>query len=366
MHTETSGDYDFVIVGQGLAGTCLAWQLIWRNQRLLIVDRDEKVTSSRVAAGLMTPITGQRLVTSWRWDSLWPQAHEFYRKIEALTGTPCLHPQRIVRLLSNPLEQEFLDLRMSGDSRRLIHRPTPLLDSENFNEGIGGFEMSEGGRLDVAAFLDSSRQWFRRDGYFKAVDLDLKEGVAVRSSHVQLPSLGATARRVIFCQGIAAQSNPWFPHVIFRPAKGEILTVHVPGLAEQRIVSRGVWLMPIGNDLFRTGATYDWQELNCVPTEAGREEICSRLREFLRLPFTVVEHQAAVRPILRHQYPALGVHAIHSQLCYFNGLGSKGSLQAPGLSAMFAGFLTGANDLDSAVDLHHYDRRLVDPAGDRP
>ena len=114
--------------------------------------------------------------------------------------------------------------------------------------------------------------------------------------------------------------------------------------------------MPLGNSLFRAGATYEWDELDSVPTQKGRDEICSRLREFLRLPFEVIGHDAAVRPILRHQYPVVGLHPQLRQLGFFNGLGSKGALQAPWLADHFAVVLIEETPLDPAVDLHQYER----------
>src|ERR1700754_85545 len=69
--------FDFVIVGQGLAGTALAWHLRWRRFRVLVLDRRDAVTSSRVAAGLLTPITGKRLALTWRFADLWPEAVAF-------------------------------------------------------------------------------------------------------------------------------------------------------------------------------------------------------------------------------------------------------------------------------------------------
>jgi len=167
-----------------------------------------------------------------------------------------------------------------------------------------------------------------------------------------------SAGRAVFCQGIDAVQNPWFAHVRFKPAKGEILTVRIKGLPEERIIHRGVWLMPLGDGFFRVGATYEWDELNDIPTTVGREEICSRLRDFLRLPFEVIAHDAAVRPIVLHQYPVVGMHPHFPQFGFFNGLGSKGSLQAPWLAHHLAESLCSGQPIDPEVGMRHYDAHL--------
>ena len=114
--------------------------------------------------------------------------------------------------------------------------------------------------------------------------------------------------------------------------------------------------------MFRVGSTYEWQQLDNVPTAAGRDEILARLREFLRLPFEVVDHQAAVRPIHLNQYPVVGLHPDHEQLGYFNGLGSKGTLHAPYFASHFVRVLSGEAALDPEVDLN----RKTDLHGCRP
>lgn len=349
-------DFDVIVVGQGLAGSALAWSLTWRHQRVLVIDRAEAVTSSRVAAGLMTPITGKKLVPSWRWDRFWNAATNFYRRVEQQTSSSFFYPQRILRLFASPLEQQYFAKRLDSEFVGLVEQPKHLVNADQFDVPLGGFEMIEGGRLAVQAYLAASRKHFESEGAFLTADFSADNDIELTVNGLRIPRFGISARRLVFCQGFNATSNPWFQNIDFKPAKGEILTLRISDLKEERIVSNGVWLMPIGNGLFRAGATYEWSELNSVPTNAGREEICQRLREFLRLPFEIVSHDAAVRPILRHYYPVVMVHRDHPQLGYFNGLGSKGSLQSPWLADHFAGVLLGEHSLDQAVSGHLYER----------
>ena len=398
-------EFDCIIVGQGLAGTALAWSLRWSGVRVLVIDRDEPITSSKIAAGLITPITGQRLVKSWRLDELWPAAVQFYRRVEQATGTALFRERSMVRLLATDGEAEFLQLRrQSLEFLALIREPQPPLDSRAFATERGGFEMPCAGQLDVPQYLNVSRETFLCDGGFVTVSLDPERDLVLNDNRVSIPRLGVHARRLIFCEGAALTSNPWFRGVVLKPAKGEILTVRIPGLTEERVVHRGVWLAPLGtvtqqlpefpscslpsagrvreggrvanqldlpppspalpaegreesrgkrevvshrilgNELFRVGSTYEWQQLDNRPTSQGRDEITAKLREFLRLPFEVLEHQAAVRPIHRNQYPVLGLHPEHNQLGYFNGLGSKGTLHAPYFASQLTRQLGGRPD----------------------
>lgn len=345
-------EFDEIIIGQGLAGTTLAWHLLDRGQRVLVIDRAESSTSSRLAAGLITPITGQRLTVSWRCREFLEQAVSFYRQVESRTRTSFLHTNGALRFWQN--EREPLVF-----ARRLADEPefASLMDSlSDVPDGVaadqGGFSMPTAARLNVPLFLDLSRTEFQRLGAYAEADIDPVNDLAVESERASIPCLGATARTVIFCQGIAAADNPWFCGVEFDATRGEILTVRFPQLEEHRTLHRGVWLASLGDGLYRLGATSRWHDLDEGPTEAGRDWLCSRLREWLSCDFEIVAHDAGVRPIVKGRHPLLGRHPTLPQFAYFNGLGSKGSLQAPAMAAQLAAHLVDGTPLDSQVDLN--------------
>src|SRR5205814_8687623 len=92
--------FDVIVVGQGLAGTALTWHLRWRGRRVLTLDREDPVTPSRVAAGLLTPITGKRLAPMWQLAELWPAAVAFYRRAEAEVGERFFHENGALRFFA--------------------------------------------------------------------------------------------------------------------------------------------------------------------------------------------------------------------------------------------------------------------------
>ncbi|HVL12613.1 MAG TPA: FAD-dependent oxidoreductase [Gemmata sp.] len=330
---------DFVVVGQGLAGTAVARRLAARGRSVLVIDR-EGPSSSRVAAGLVTPVTGKRLAKSWRWDELYPAAVAYYREFEREAGEMVFHQRPALRLFASRAERDEFGRRAAGVLAGLVRPAEDIPDA--FAAPLGGFEMPHAARLDVPRYLDLARDQFRRAGAYLAADLDPAGDVRPVPDGVRLPRLDVEARGLVFCRGFAVDSDPWFGHVRFNAAKGEVLTLRVPGLAEGRVVHRGAWLAPAGGDAFRCGSTYDRERLDAEPTAAGRAEIESRLREFLRLPFEVTDHRAAVRPVIDAGLPVLARHPEHPQLAYFNGLGSKGSLLAPFFAGELAASLAGA------------------------
>jgi glycine oxidase len=317
---------DFVIVGQGLAGTALAWALLKRGARVRVIDREAGNRASRVAAGLLTPITGKRLAESWRWSELFPAARAFYRELEAELGCDFFREAPAVRLFQSEAERG----RCRG---ALCEVPA------GFRAPLGAFEMPAA-RLDVSAYLDASREAFRAKGTYECADFD--------------PCAPLPDATVVFSRGFDAREDPWFGGIAWNAAKGEILTVRVPELREERVIHFGGWLAPLGAHLYRLGATYTWNPLDTLTTPEARSELEAKLRAVLEVPFEVVGHDAAVRPVIDAGKPALGTHPRNARVACFTGLGSKGSLLAPFFAEQLAAHLCAGAPVDPEVDVRRW------------
>jgi glycine oxidase len=363
--TNAERPLDFVIIGQGLAGTTLAWQLKWRGLHGVIIDRDDGTSASKVAAGLMTPVTGKRLVPAWRLDETWSAANDFYRRVEKETNSQFLSEPGQVRLFEDEeLKAEF-DRREWSEHPVEIGQPSQLVDEQSFDASFGGFELPTARRLDVPAYLAASREVFEADGTLRIAKLDPAIDLKLEGDTVQLSKFNVTTGHLIFCQGALGAQNPWFDDVEFKSARGEILTLRIDSLEETRIVNQGVWLVPCGDGLFKAGSTYDFDNLTWEVTTVGRDQIVERLKRFLKLPFEIVGHEAGVRPVVTERRPVIGVHREFPQLAIFNGLGSKGSLLAPLVAREFADHLFDGRAIESELDYQERFRPRV-PRADRP
>ncbi len=312
------------IVGQGLAGTCLAWQLWKRGEEFTLVDRGTG-GSSRVAAGMVNPITGKNFEPSWRIAEFLPEALAFYAEVEKSIGRQVWYPFPVLRLAGSEKEWGKITSKLdSPDVAPWIAGEVPAPPG-----WVGAVEVRGGGRLDTRAFLDGSREFF--GSRFRTGDDSSVEAIR--------------------CDGaVGLMTGRYGPH---RCAKGEILTVSAVGWDEQRIrIGAGGWLVPQGGGLFKIGSTYEWNELDDLPTAAGRlrvEEIASRLGGDA---FEVVGHKAGVRPILRRSQPLIGPLADGGWM--FNALGSKGSLYAPGMARRLAEWLIDGNEPEPDVDIRKF------------
>ena len=343
--------WDTIIVGQGLAGTTLAWRLTEAGQRVLLLDADEPVTSSKIAAGLITPITGLRLVLTERLDEFLPVARDFYARIEARAGQRFFQERTAVRLFqSDRQRQAWVQRRAQPDvqAHLVAPEPEPILDADIADVSDGGFVM-RAAQLDVAAYLSASRTVLATE----AVALDWRRDVVFHADHVAV--CDHRAQRIVACEGFASTRNPFFSAVKFQAAKGEILTIRTHRPMPSLSLHRGIWVAPTSEpNVFRVGSTYDHQVFDQQPTTAGRAEIETNLQAFFRVPYTVLEHQAAVRPIIYLSKPLIGLHPVHTRLGFFNGLGSKGALLAPWFAQCLAQHLVDGRPLPDDADLRRH------------
>jgi glycine oxidase len=331
-----------IIVGAGLAGTTLAWQLHFAGARPILFDRFDPSSASRVAAGLITPVTGKRMAVSWNWDTVWPAAQDFYCRVESVLGTSFFHPRTALRLFQS--EEERAAFEQRREMLAPYVEPLPAIDVQ---QPFGGFAMPHAAILDAKIYLAASHAFFR----IIEADIDPQSDLIIRSESVLLPRLEWEAACVAFCQGYAGRGHPLFPWITFNPTRGDILSLEIPGFAEDRMIHSGGWLARMPDGRYRAGSTYERERLEPIPDARGRAEVERIVQNITNQPYTVVDHRTAVRPTIRESRPVLGLHPHQPRLAYFNGLGSKGSLIAPHYAGQLARAMLGIGVVDEDVNV---------------
>lgn len=341
----------FLIIGQGLAGTALAWHLQDRGAGVLVVDRNAATTSSKVAAGLVTPVTGMRLNTSWRYETLYPEAADFYRRQETRLGACFYHDVPVVRLLRDEKAAALWEKRRLQDDIRpwVAEGPSPLVNPEVFDAPHGGFQQRQCGWLNAAAWLEASRIYFQSQGRWEAGEVTEQDLVCEKNA---VTWQGRRFDAAIFCTGWEAARHPWFHWVPFHSARGSVLTLQADTQGERRIINRGCWLLPRQDGTLRAGPTYeldfDSPDQPAAEALAGLEK---KLRALLKTEFLISGSQTGVRPIIKGRQVLMGRHPARPRIAFLNGLGSKGVLRAPWAARQLAGHLLEASPLEPALDL---------------
>ena len=100
--------------------------------------------------------------------------------------------------------------------------------------------------------------------------------------------------------------------------KGELFIIKASDLNLKDIINTSVFILPLGNDLFKVGATYNWQDKTDEPTEEGRKELITRIKEILQCDFQIISHFAGVRPTVKDRKPLIGNHDEFKNLYILN------------------------------------------------
>lgn len=343
-----------LIIGQGLAGTALAWSLWEREVPFLIADRDEPLTSSKVAAGLITPITGMRLTVSWRYDFFYREALRFYRSCGKRLKQHFFFPRGYIRLLRNEAEiAKWHKRRRNPDVQPFLHKQTPQLNAEVIHQPENGFQQRHAAWLDTTAYLLASRRFFETMNSWLKADIQPAD---VRDDADGVEWNDQRFSHVVWAQGWSAEKHPLFQWVPFQSALGATLTVEADLQGEKRILNRGCWVLPRKDGTLRIGSTYEWKfDDPNTPTSESLRSLETTLHSLLKVPAQITGSQTAVRPIIKNRQALMGTHPTHPRVAFLNGLGSKGSLRAPWLAKHLIEHLLDGTQIDLEMDLQQND-----------
>lgn len=348
--------FDFLIIGQGLAGSLLAWVLHRQGFTIRIARDPEYSGASRVAAGMINPITGLRLALAENISQQLDAAFSLYDQIEKFFSSPVFYPRKIARLFRNTREQDCY-IKRSAQARfndYLGKAFEPGSQEFPVRHELGGFYIRQGGYLDVTKCLDLLDQYFSNNHLTIDRAVDHRQ-LEINTSMVQWQNL--QAKRVIFCEGARMLQNQWFNWLPMQALHGDILTLSGPSIHSETILNFGHWLLPLSGSTYRYGATNHPDHTDPSPVPASHSQLLSTLNDKTPdSPFTCVSHQAGVRPATRDRMPFIGIHPEYSQLAVFNGFGSKGSLMIPYYLAQFVQLLTRHKKLDPECDIYRYQK----------
>ena len=72
---------DFIIVGQGIAGTSFAFELEKKKKSFIIIDNNSSQASSKIALGIYNPLILKWLTKAWNVDIQLNHFYNFYRDL---------------------------------------------------------------------------------------------------------------------------------------------------------------------------------------------------------------------------------------------------------------------------------------------
>ncbi|HYF69032.1 MAG TPA: FAD-dependent oxidoreductase [Ohtaekwangia sp.] len=341
--------YDFIIVGQGLAGSAVAIQLLKRKYRILVIDQRSANNSSRIAAGLFNPVTGKKMVKTWLADVLFPYLFDFYRDVEQRTGTPFFHPEPLYRpFLSVGEQNEWMAKSVDPTYEKYIQEVTTQPSWPQIKDPFGGLILKQCGFINTTAYIHAARILIEAGGTLLN-ELFRPQLVSFKNDFVSYGNY--QARKIIVCSGV--HSSIWFNWLPVRPLKGETLKIKT-GYQESVIINRGIYLVPVTKGEWRVGSTYQFNDKSESITTEARQELEIKMQDLIAFPYEVLSQEWGMRPTTPDRRPLLGVHPEFDKLIVFNGLGTKGVSLAPYFSEMLVHWLENKVTLIKEVDIKRY------------
>ncbi len=342
---------DYIIVGNGLAGIAFAETALQNSKSILVFDNDSQ-NSSKVAAGIYNPVILKRF-------TIVPNALEqiivvdnFYSKLENKLAIKFDFKMPVFRKFFSVEEQN--NWFLASDNFKLksfLNEKLQFTEFSNISSANGYGEVLQTGYINTSLLLKSY------SSYLAANNLLIKDQFKYTNIQIfdkYLEYHKYRSRNIVFADGFGLHANPYFNHLPLDGTKGELFVIKALDLDLNLILNSSLYIVPLGDNLFKVGATNDWTDKSQLPTTNGREELVNKLKDIISCDFEIIEHLAGVRPTVKDRKPLVGSHPAYKNLHILNGLGTRGVMLAPFLAEKLFNKIEFGTQLPQDVDCNRY------------
>lgn len=345
---------DYLIVGQGLSGSFLSRYLLEAGSDVLVIDEERPNTASRVASGIINPITGRRLVKTWEIDKFMPFARDAYTSWELLLKKKLLTETSIIDFPVTAQMHLAFQERMAEES--MLGNPyNEEVWRRHFNYSFPPGEIKPAFLIDIKTLLHSWRQQLKEKNKIRE-EAFRHEELVIEEDTIQFRDI--RAKKILFCDGAAGSQFHLFAALPFVANKGEVIWARIPNLPSGQIYKCGLSIVPWKEDIFWIGSTYEWDFEHDQPTAAFRERVDNTLRQWLKLSYKVLDHQASLRPANLERRPFVGLHPRFTSVGILNGMGTKGCSLAPWFARELTDHLLRGQPLHPQADVGRFSKIL--------
>lgn len=348
---------DCLIVGQGVAGSCMALKLLQENKSFHVID-DHLHKASAIAAGIYNPIVLKRFAIVWNAQYQIDLLRQVFLSFEELLGKKYIHEMPVYRIFNDENEKKtWLKKAAKPELESFLSTDFSSLDSyTNVTQKLGTGEVLQTGRIDLTNLLADFKNYLLAenrftDETFSYDQLKLTEH-AVVYKEIQ-------AKTIIFAEGYNILNNPYFKNLPIIGNKGEVLKIKLKANLPQAVIKTKEFLMPLGNDDYFVGATYERNQVDYELTTQAKDYLTQGIHQFIEDDFQVIDHQASIRPTVVDRRPIIGCHPSFPQLVCLNGMGTRGTMLAPAMVEELYSHLTLGTAIDKEADISRFNHLLI-------
>lgn len=347
---------DYLIIGSGLAGISFSEIALKNNKTILVID-DRSQNSSKVAGGLYNPVILKRFSEVWDAKKQLVLMNDFYDLVEDKLNEKFNFKMPVLRKFFSIEEQN--NWFAASDKKNLEPFLSTKLISKKFNGIDSPYDYGEvlhTGYVNTSLFLEKYKEYLIENNLLIEETFD--------SNHIEFLDLGIQyksikAKHIIFAEGFGLHKNPFFNYLPLDGTKGELFIIKAPNLRLDVIVNTSVFILPLGEDLFKVGATYNWYDKTEGPTEEGKKELLDRIKEIITCDFEIVKHFGGVRPTVADRRPLIGTHELYKSLHILNGLGTRGVMLGPSLAQILFNHIEKGDPIDDEADIKRFHKRYL-------
>jgi glycine/D-amino acid oxidase-like deaminating enzyme len=345
---------DYLIIGSGLAGISFS-EIALRNNKSILVTDNNSQNSSKIAGGLYNPVILKRFSEVGQAKEHLVIMNDFFLILEKKIDCTVNFKLPILRKFYS-IEEQNNWFAASDKVNLAPFLSTNIVSTKysSIDSPFGYGEVMQTGYADTALLLNKYREYLMKNQLFLEESFDYsllqEESDSVRYKDIQ-------ARHIIFAEGFGMHSNPYFKDLPLDGTKGELFIIKAPQLQLDVIINTSVFILPLGNDLYKVGATYNWSDKTDMPSEEGKAELIEKIKEIINCDFEIIEHLAGVRPTVKDRRPLVGTYSNHNSIHILNGLGTRGVMLGPAMAKALFENIEYQKPLDKAIDIRRFAKK---------
>ena len=342
---------DYIIVGLGLAGLAFVEELL-EAKKTFVVFEDNSQTSSLVAGGVYNPVILKRFTPVWNAKEQLEVALPFYESLEKKLNQK-FDEKFVIKKVFKSIEDQN-NWFASFDKPKVA----PFLDENLDKQKYTGIleehhygNVKEAGRIDTLLLIKSYRNYLKDNNWIRFEKFN-HDKITFHDAKIQYQDLEAS--KMVFAEGFGLKQNPFFKHLPLDEVKGESIIINAPNLKIDFLVKSTVFVMPLGNQNYKVGATFNHKDKTSIPSEEGKQELVDKLKKVIDVPYTIIGQTAGIRPAVKDRRPLVGIHEKHQNLAILNGLGTRGVMIAPTVAKQLYNHIENGAELDPDADIKRF------------
>ncbi len=346
---------EYIIVGLGLAGIAFCEQLEKAGKSYMVYDH-QRSGASRIAAGLYNPVILKRYTLPWKSIEQFDLALPFFKSLEAKLRLNIIKPMPVRKLFSSIEDQNnWFTASDKPGLDRFVKASITYNENTAINAPYQCGEVLETGRIAIKELQQAYQIYLEGKNAFAKADFT-HLNIKFQKETVTYDDL--VAKHIVFAEGYGMKNNPYFGALPLVGNKGEYIIIKAPKLKLTAALKTSFFIVPLGNDLYKVGATFNWTDKDTITTQEAKEELIDKLSGVIQCDYEIIAQEAGIRPTTGDRRALVGIHPKFTQLALLNGLGTRGIMASPLLAKYLYNHIENGVDLPPEIDIKRFPKKF--------